>query len=83
MIKKVTITEFKEMLSKGTVKFQYTKNDGTLRTAVGTMKSDLITKKPAGGMCHPKNVGYTLYFDVEKDGWRVFAESKLLGVVEG
>ena len=82
IMKKVKLTELKEMLAKGTVKFQYTKKDGSVRTAMGTLKSDLITKKPAGGVCYPKQVGYTPYFDVEKGWWRVFAESKLLGVVE-
>ena len=79
---KVTVADLREMMKKGTVKFQYIKNDGSIRTAVGTLRSDLITRKPAGGVCHPKQVGYTLYFDVEKDAFRVFAESKLLGVVE-
>lgn len=83
MIKKVNITELKKMLCNGTVKFQYTKKDGSVRTAVGTLKSDLITKKPAGGVNYPKEAGYTTYFDLEKNWWRVFAESKLLGVVEG
>ena len=79
---KVTVAELREMMKKGTVKFQYTKNDGSLRTAVGTLRSDLITRKLAGGVCHPKEAGYTIYFDVEKDAFRVFAESKFLGVVE-
>ena len=48
-IKKVTGTELHEMLCKGKVKFQFTKKDGSVRTAVGTLKSDLITRKPAGG----------------------------------
>lgn len=80
--KKVNISELKDMLRKGTVKFQYTKKDGSIRTAVGTLQSDKITKKPAGGVCHPKEVGYTPYFDLEKEAWRCFAESKLIGVVE-
>lgn len=78
-MKTVTPTELREMLKTGKVKFQYTKKDGSVRTAVGTMKSDLITKKPAGGVCHPKGAGYSLYFDVEKDNWRVYADSKILG----
>ena len=82
MTKKVNITELKEMLTKGQVKFQYKKNDGTIRTAVGTLKSSLITHKPSGGQNKVKGAGYTSYFDVEKDAWRCFAESKLLGVVE-
>ena len=83
MTKKVNLTELKEMLTKGTVKFQYTKNDGSVRTAMGTLKSSMITRKPSGGQNKVKDAGYTSYFDVEKDAWRCFAESKLLGVVEG
>ena len=81
-IKKVTNDELRQMMKEGTVTFQYKKNDGTIRQAVGTLKSELITKKPAGGVCHPKSAGYSPYFDVEKDGFRVYAESKLIGVVE-
>lgn len=79
---KVTVAELREMMKKGTVKFQYVKKDKSIRTAVGTLRSDLISKKPAGGVCYPKQVGYTIYFDVEKDAFRVFDGSKLLGVVE-
>lgn len=81
-IKKVTSTELHEMLCKGQVKFQYKKNDGSIRTAVGTLKSSMITKKPSGGQNKVKDAGYVTYFDIEKDWWRCFAESKLLGVVE-
>lgn len=81
-MKKVTITELKEMLCKGQVKFQYKKNDGSVRTAVGTLKSSMITRKPYGGQNKVKDAGYTSYFDVEKDAWRCFAESKLIGVME-
>lgn len=81
-IKKVTNEELRKMMMEGPVTFQYKKNDGTIRQAVGTLNSSLITKKPAGGICHPKNAGYSPYFDVEKDGFRVYAESRLIGVVE-
>lgn len=82
MMKKVNASELHEMLCKGKVKFQYKKNDGSVRTAMGTLKSDLITKKPAGGQNKVKDAGYVTYFDLEKDWWRCFAESKLIGVVE-
>ena len=81
-MKKVSAEELHKMLTLGTVKFQYTKKDGSIRTAVGTLKSSLITRKPAGGENKVKNAGYTTYFDVEKDAFRCFAESRLLGVVE-
>lgn len=81
-LKKVNASELHEMLCKGQVKFQYKKNDGTVRTATGTLMSGLITKKPAGGQNKVKDAGYVTYFDLEKDWWRCFAESKLIGVVE-
>lgn len=81
-LKKVNASELHKMLCKGQVKFQYKKNDGTVRTATGTLMSDLITKKPAGGQNKVKDAGYVTYFDLEKDWWRCFAESKLIGVVE-
>lgn len=81
-LKKVNASELHEMLCKGQVKFQYKKNDGTIRTAIGTLKSSMITNKPSGGQNKVKGAGYVTYFDLEKDWWRCFAESKLLGVVE-
>ena len=82
VMKKVTAEELRKMLCQGTVKFQYTKKDGSTRTAVGTLKPSLITHKPAGGENKVKGAGYTTYFDLEKDAFRCFAESRLLGVVE-
>ena len=81
-MKKVTPAQLHDMLCKGAVKFQYTKKDGSVRTAVGTLKSSLIARKPAGGENKVKGAGYTTYYDLEKDAFRCFAESKLLGVVE-
>ena len=81
-MKKVTVEELREMLINGPVTFLYTKKDGTTRTAVGTLKSSLITHKPSGGENKVKSAGYTTYFDLEKDAFRCFAESRLLGVVE-
>ena len=82
MVKSITNSELRKMLKEGTVKFQFTKKDGSVRTAMGTLKSDLITQKPTGGICNPKKSGYSIYFDMEKDGWRVYDENKLIGVVE-
>lgn len=83
MTRTVTPTELREMLKSGKVKFQYTKKDGSVRTAIGTLKSSLITNKPNGGQNKVKEAGYTSYYDLEKDAFRCFAESKLVGVVEG
>lgn len=81
-LKKVTGDELHRMLCEGKVKFQFTKKDGSIRTAVGTLNNSLITNKPSGGKNTVKDAGYTTYYDLDKDAFRCFAESKLLGVVE-
>lgn len=81
-LKKVTGAELHEMLRKGKVKFRFTKKDGSVRTAVGTLRDDLITNKSNGGENKVKGAGYTTYYDLERDAFRCFAESRLLGVVE-
>ena len=81
-IRKVTNEELRQMMKEGKVTFQYKKKDGSVREAVGTLKPELITKKSQGGPCYPKEVGYSVYWDVEKDNFRVYSESQLIGVVE-
>lgn len=82
-IRKVTNEELCQMMKEGKVTFQYKKKDGSIREAVGTLKQEFITKKSQGGPCYPKECGYSVYWDVEKDNFRVYAESQLVGVVEG
>lgn len=82
MVKSVTPMELREMLKNGKVTFQYKKNDGSIRTAVGTVKDDLITMKTSGGENKVKSSGYSVYFDLDKNAFRCYAESKIVGVVE-
>ena len=83
MVRKVSAQELSEMLHKGTVKFQYTKKDGSVRQATGTLMSDVVKANLHGGVSTVKNAGYTSYFDIDKQAFRCFAESRLVGVVEG
>ena len=75
-----------DMLKKGIVHFQYRKKltkkypEGEIRDAWGTKKSEIITSIPHGGYCPPKEVGYTIYFDVEKQDWRAFLDNNLVKV---
>lgn len=78
MIKSISIKEFKELLKKGIVTFQYYKKDGSIRTAKGTLKSSLISYKSAGSSRIPP-FGYVIYWDVEKDGFRKFIEDNFIG----
>lgn len=86
MIKSVTPNELHEMLKAGKVKFQYKKKDGSTREAIGTLNPTIIEDAcatPNGGRNFAKEAGYSIYFDVEKDAFRCFAETALIGVVEG
>lgn len=80
--RKIDINELKNLLKNGEVKFEYLKKDGTVCTARGTMKSDIITPKLKGGKSTVGGSGYTVYYDLDKDAFRCFAESRLVGVVE-
>jgi len=82
-IRKVTNEELRQMMKEGKVTFQYKKKDGSIRQATGTLKPELIEKKSQGGPCYPKEAGYSVYWDMDKRWYRVYAESQLVGVVEG
>jgi len=77
--KEFELTSFKSALHKGKVKFSYTKKDGTVREALGTLDNKIY-----GEENEPKGTGYTVpeynirYFDLEKEGWRSFNADNLL-----
>lgn len=84
----ITPEKLQEMLKKGIVHFQYRKKpakgqpegSGSIREAWGTKKMDVVSKVPHGGDCPPKRAGYSIYFDLEKEDWRAFADGRLIGV---
>ena len=77
------------MLPKGVVHFKFKKklprgvtdeSKAKIREAWGTKKMEIVDKIPHGGSCPPKNAGYTIYFDLEKDDWRAFRNDRLVYV---
>lgn len=80
--------KLQEMLKTGIVHFQYRKkpkkgqpeNSGEIRDAWGTKQMTIVSKIPNGGDCPPKRAGYSIYFDLEKEDWRAFADWRLIGV---
>ena len=74
------------LLKKGIVHFRYLKKDGkTERDAWGTKNMEIIKDNsavPGGGYCPPKAAGYTIYFDIEKGGWRAYHDSNLIGMYD-
>lgn len=76
--------EIKKALNNGVVTFSYTKKDGSTRIARGTTKHTTIVAEGAqsrGGENKVASAGYTSYYDLDKKGWRSFAESKLVEII--
>lgn len=76
------VNDLHTALKNGVVTFQYRKKDGSIRTANGTTKSDIVKEnyRFAGGT-GPKAYGFTSYWDVEKEDWRCFADSRLVAIL--
>lgn len=77
--KEVNISKFKKALHDGKVKFSYTKKDGSIRDAVGTLNIDVMGKEN-----EPKGTGYEImdsnirYYDLNSEGWRSFIVDNLI-----
>lgn len=85
---RISPEKLQEMLKQGIVHFKYRKkakkglpwDSGEERYAWGTKNMGVVSKIPHGGDCPPKRAGYSIYFDLEKEDWRAFADGLLLGV---
>lgn len=73
------IYRLKKAMSKGIVKFLYTKLDGTVRTAWGTLKADLIPQTK-GNNNRKKNDSVFVYYDNEKAAFRCFKIANFLRI---
>lgn len=65
------LLKLKNAMHKGIVKFLYTKLDGTVRTAWGTLNADLIPQA-TGTDNRKKNDSVFVYYDNEKAAFRCF-----------
>lgn len=72
------VLKLKESLKKGTVKFMYTKLNGEIRTAWGTLKEGLIPETK--GAERKKNESLITYYDNEKQAFRSFKVANLIKV---
>lgn len=78
------IEELNMKLSKGPVKFTYTKKDGETRHAYGTKSPSYIVnnfgedKLPSG--TGVTKTGVTPYFDLDKQAWRSLRDESLVSI---
>jgi len=68
------ITKFKNALHKRIVEFKYSKKNGEIMTAHGTLNIDLMSKEnaPKGGDTKTGPDNQIRYYDTDSNGWRSF-----------
>lgn len=79
----MTIIEFKDLLKTQVVKFKFEKQDGTIRTANGTLKANLIPTQPTKsikGRTVPEDM--VVYYDLDKNGFRSFHFSQFIDCIK-
>ena len=79
--KTTDLQEFNKMLHEGIVDFQFTKKDGTLRNAKGTLVAEHLPapKADSDAPARKTNENVLVYFDVEKQSFRSFVKSSFVG----
>ena len=79
--KTTSLEEFNQMLREGIVEFQFTKKDGTLRNAKGTLVAEHLPAPKADSDAKPRkqNENVLVYFDMEKQSFRSFVKSSFVG----
>ena len=79
--KTTNLQEFKEMLHRGIVEFEFVKKDGSIRQAKGTLVAEHLPapKADSDAPARKTNENVLVYFDMEKQSFRSFVKSSFLG----
>ena len=79
--KTTSLEEFNQMLHEGIVDFQFTKKDGSVRNAKGTLLAEHLPAPKADSDAKPRkqNENILVYFDIEKGSFRSFVKSSFVG----
>ena len=72
----------KRMMRGEVVKFAYTKKDGSIRIAVGTLQADAVQANVKGTGIPKRYYGMFVYLDLEKMAFRGFKEERFIGTIE-
>lgn len=75
--------QIKEDLHKGVVTFTFTKKDGSTRTAVGTLQTNILTEKLGDWKPNrPSSPKVQVFFDMEKNEFRSFSLGSEIEVLD-
>lgn len=77
--KTTDLSVLNEMLHNGIVEFQFTKKDGTIRQAKGTLKSEHIPTTATSGSGRKASPNVQVYWDLEKNAFRSFVKESFIG----
>ncbi len=80
LVKAQMIETLKSKMANGIAHFIYMKKDGSLRSAWGTIQSNIAAAKTNGYGISRENYYTTAYFDVELGEWRSFRWESLIKV---
>ena len=67
--------KLKSKLLSGVVEFSFTKKDGSIRKAIGTLETSLFDYESKGGKGNNKTIAY---YDLEAKGFRCFKIENLV-----
>jgi hypothetical protein len=70
--------KLKARMAAGIVKFAFTKVDGTIREAYGTLAENLVP--PTQGTGRRPNDSVQVYWDTEKEAFRCFKKANLIAI---
>lgn len=79
--KAIMIENLKKQLMNGVAHFIYTKKNGEIREAFGTLNKAIVAKTINGRGCSREYVYTTAYFDIEKGEWRSFRWENIVSVL--
>ena len=77
------IDELVEELHKRIVRFSYTKTDGSVREAIGTLKPGVLNMLSTSSKSKPRNQGNrgcVVYFDLDREDWRCFCPENFITI---
>ena len=77
--KTTNVEELKEMLKNEIVNFSFTKKDGTIRQAKGTLIAELLPAPKTDSKPHKKNENIVVFFDLEKNEFRSLRKETFIG----
>lgn len=74
------LQKLQDALHSGKVRFSFTKVDGSVRQAYGSLHPSLLPDRGETTSSRPVNPGVMVYYDLDSGGFRSFKKDSLLHV---